>query len=171
MGVSVAYGCSNKESKKKAPGDQREAIFQFLSSFPAISIPTMELTNQVEKKKVRFHMEIDIFLLKEVLDSNPYANHNMWKDLAAMMAAEFQQPFNARNVRERVEYILKVITSKGRILIRKSGSEEQYCSRDLLLEDVKTLRNDFKTMQSNRLRKDETNEAKRLRDEAAHAQV
>ncbi|KAF6215745.1 hypothetical protein GE061_000078 [Apolygus lucorum] len=160
----------DKSEEKSKDENQREAIFQFLSSFPAISIPTMELTNQVEKKKVRFHMKIDIFLLKEVLDSNPYANHNIWKDLAAMMAAEFQQPFNARNLRERVEYLLKVFTSKERSLIRKSGNEEQYCSRDLLLEDVKTLRNDFKTMQSNRLRKDETNEAKRLRDEAAHAQ-
>ncbi|KAH7986406.1 hypothetical protein HPB49_025978 [Dermacentor silvarum] len=48
-------------------------------------------------------------------------------------------PFNARNVRSRTELLLSYYAAKDMVNLRKSGSEEQYSTREALLQELLDL--------------------------------
>ncbi|KAH7967200.1 hypothetical protein HPB49_023498 [Dermacentor silvarum] len=49
------------------------------------------------------------------------------------------RPFNARNVRSRTELLLSYYAAKDMVNLRKSGSEEQYSTREALLQELLDL--------------------------------
>ncbi|CAB0020878.1 unnamed protein product, partial [Nesidiocoris tenuis] len=55
-----------------------------------------------------------------------------------------RKEFLARAVRDRAGLLIKQFAASERVIIRKSGTEEEYSERERLLEEVKVLYTEFK---------------------------
>ncbi|KAH7970661.1 hypothetical protein HPB49_013511 [Dermacentor silvarum] len=91
------------------------------------------------KSRVHFGIALDLELLAYVRSLNPFADPVQWTVIAAKMQDIAGRPFNARNVRSRTELLLSYYAAKDMVNLRKSGSEEQYSTREALLQELLDL--------------------------------
>ncbi|KAH7949297.1 hypothetical protein HPB49_007312 [Dermacentor silvarum] len=91
------------------------------------------------KSRVHFGIALDLELLAYVRSLNPFADPVQWTVIAAKMQDIAGMPFNARNVRSRTELLLSYYAAKDMVNLRKSGSEEQYSTREALLQELLDL--------------------------------
>ncbi|CAB0017458.1 unnamed protein product, partial [Nesidiocoris tenuis] len=95
-------------------------------------------------RSTHFRPKDDIVMLKEVLAENPFGDTARWAAVRAKLVQVSQKEFSARAVRDRAGLLIKQFAASERIILRKSGTEEEYTERDRLLEEVKVLHNEFK---------------------------
>ncbi|BET00690.1 Hypothetical protein NTJ_13506 [Nesidiocoris tenuis] len=95
-------------------------------------------------RSTHFRPRDDIIMLKEVLAENPFGDTARWATVRAKLVDVSRKEFSARAVKDRAALLIKQFTASERIILRKSGTEEEYSERERLLEEVKLLHSEFK---------------------------
>ncbi|KAF5271898.1 hypothetical protein FQR65_LT17532 [Abscondita terminalis] len=96
------------------------------------------------KERLRFTMSDDLYLLREVLAINPYEDSIGWKNVLAAVIKGTSKTFTLRAVKEHLQYILMLWAKEDRDNIRKSGTEEEYNEKEVLLQQVTDLSREFR---------------------------
>ncbi|CAN7941985.1 unnamed protein product [Ixodes hexagonus] len=94
-------------------------------------------------KKLRFTFQEDLWLLREVLGSNPYEDSARWTLITDALNRVSGQTFTSRAVRERTERLLSLFRQQDTASLRKSETEEQYEEKEILLQDIVDLVRSF----------------------------
>ncbi|KAL8607110.1 hypothetical protein ACOMHN_008696 [Nucella lapillus] len=95
--------------------------------------------------RIYFYTRMDIMLVMEVLQRNPYQNGN---GAYAAVAAELRKSDQFRDVQpralqERTERLLKAFRSSQMQSMKRSGSEEEYDERERLLQDLSDMEKEW----------------------------
>ncbi|KAK4887475.1 hypothetical protein RN001_003746 [Aquatica leii] len=86
----------------------------------------------------------DLCLLREVLSINPYEDSIRWKDILAAVIKGTSKKFTLRAIKEHLQYILMLWAKEDRDNLRKSGTEEEYNEKEVLLQQVTDLSREFR---------------------------
>ncbi|KAH7955738.1 hypothetical protein HPB52_003421 [Rhipicephalus sanguineus] len=87
-------------------------------------------------KRFRFTIEVDIYMLREVREQDPYHNPALWLNVAENLSLALGRPISARAIRERCDLLLAQFAQEDRANLRKSGTEEQYGEKETLLQEI-----------------------------------
>ncbi|KAH7967560.1 hypothetical protein HPB52_000123 [Rhipicephalus sanguineus] len=87
-------------------------------------------------KRFRFTIEVDIYMLREVREQDPYHNPALWLNVAENLSVALGRPISARAIRERCDLLLAQFAQEDRANLRKSGTEEQYGEKETLLQEI-----------------------------------
>ncbi|XP_077534567.1 uncharacterized protein LOC144146496 [Haemaphysalis longicornis] len=98
---------------------------------------------RVPATRRRFTLADDIVLLNEVVNIRPFMDLSRWAEVAENVSRTTGKMFTVRGVRERFDLILAHFIKNDRENLRKSGTEEQYSIRDVLLQDVWDLSREY----------------------------
>ncbi|KAF5275786.1 hypothetical protein FQR65_LT16531 [Abscondita terminalis] len=96
------------------------------------------------KERLRFSTFDDLCLLHEVLALNPFEDSSRWKDVLTAIVKGTSKKFSLRAVKEHLQYILMLWAKEDRSNIRKSGTEEEYDEKEVLLQQVTDLSREFR---------------------------
>ncbi|KAF5291976.1 hypothetical protein FQR65_LT20359 [Abscondita terminalis] len=96
------------------------------------------------KERLRFSTFDDLCLLREVLALNPFEDSSRWKDVLTAIVKGTSKKFSLRAVKEHLQYILMLWAKEDRSNIRKSGTEEEYDEKEVLLQQVTDLSREFR---------------------------
>ncbi|XP_040068622.1 uncharacterized protein LOC8033287 [Ixodes scapularis] len=97
-------------------------------------------------KKLRFTVQEDIWLLREIVSVNPYEESARWIAICDTLNRVSGQAFTSRGCRERTERLLALFKQRDMANLRKSGTEEQYSEKKALLKEVAELVSRFQPM-------------------------
>lgn len=95
-------------------------------------------------ERLRFTIEDDLRLLRDVVGINPFLHPVTWKVVHNNICKFSGKCFSVRAVREHVEHLLKLFAKEDKANLRKSGTEEQYREKEILLQEVTDLQREFK---------------------------
>ncbi|KAH7947235.1 hypothetical protein HPB52_008555 [Rhipicephalus sanguineus] len=87
-------------------------------------------------KRFRLTIEVDIYMLREVREQDPYHNPALWLNVAEDLSLALGRPISARAIRERCDLLLAQFAQEDRANLRKSGTEEQYGEEETLLQEI-----------------------------------
>ncbi|KAH7971989.1 hypothetical protein HPB52_004752 [Rhipicephalus sanguineus] len=87
-------------------------------------------------KRFRFTIEVDIYMLREVREQDPYHNHTLWLTVAENLSLALGRTISARAIRERCDLLLAQFAQEDRANLRKSGTEQQYGEKEQLLQEI-----------------------------------
>jgi hypothetical protein len=65
--------------------------------------------------KIRFSINDDLMLLREVLAANPFENANEWNNIKKKLIKETTKKISRRAVREHTEHLLKLFKKSAQI--------------------------------------------------------
>ncbi|KAK8778282.1 hypothetical protein V5799_020377 [Amblyomma americanum] len=91
------------------------------------------------RNRVRFGINLDLELLAYVRSENPFQDAMQWTNIASKMQGIAGRSFTVRAVRDRTELLLGRYAANDRASLNKSGTEEQYQAREVLLQEVLDL--------------------------------
>lgn len=97
-------------------------------------------------KKLRFTVQEDIWLLREIVSVNPYEESARWIAICDTLNRVSGQAFTSRGCRERTERLLTLFKQRDMANLRKSGTDEQYSEKKALLKEVAELVRHFQPM-------------------------
>ncbi|KAG8185386.1 hypothetical protein JTE90_018609 [Oedothorax gibbosus] len=85
----------------------------------------------------------DICLLKGVVAENPFNDAEKWKLVQQSVELATQKSYSVRACRDHLNHLLKKFITEDRANLRKSGTEEEYSTKEQLLQHVKDLKLEF----------------------------
>ncbi|KAF6213784.1 hypothetical protein GE061_011506 [Apolygus lucorum] len=129
----------------------------------------MTEVKEVKKSKMKFYVSDDLQLLKLVLAENPFLHEEKWEHILKCMCDRILKPFTLRNIKDRVHFMMKEFKKSDRVILRKSGTEEEYREKDHLLEEVSQLQQEFGKQGRGKMMKGRANEGKDASDATAAA--
>ncbi|KAH6937488.1 hypothetical protein HPB50_000755 [Hyalomma asiaticum] len=91
------------------------------------------------RPRKRFRIDEDLCLLREVASADPYNNPQAWDDILRNVILAVQRDLTLRAVKERVDLLVGYFRQQDSVNLRKSGTEEQYGEREILLQDISDL--------------------------------
>lgn len=72
-----------------------------------------------KKERLRFSTVDDLYLLRQVVRSNPFNDATQWEDIRNALVSSSEKNFSIRSVKEHVEYLLKVWNKRVRANLKK----------------------------------------------------
>ncbi|KAF6211255.1 hypothetical protein GE061_014372 [Apolygus lucorum] len=118
-------------------------------------------------RKIKFTSEDDLMLLKEVAAENPFEDGSKWRVVAEKMKRIISKAFTARNLRERVNYLLQRYELHFEEWKVASGKDEATLERISLLQEVRDMKQEFHGKRAKKGQQLASQTGKMLRDEAA----
>ncbi|CAN7940555.1 unnamed protein product [Ixodes pacificus] len=93
--------------------------------------------------RLRFTVDEDLCLLREVRAVNPFASPERWTLVYTDLLVALTRVFTIRAIRDRVDLQLGYFRQQDTANLRKSGTEEQYEEKDRLLQEISDLAREF----------------------------
>ncbi|KAL1487864.1 hypothetical protein ABEB36_015514 [Hypothenemus hampei] len=100
-------------------------------------------TKPTKNARLRFTMQNDLDILRQVLVENPFEDPSRWQSINNSINAITGKDFSVRATREHTEYLLKLFAKEDLSKLRKSGTEESYLEKERLLQEITDLKRDF----------------------------
>ncbi|CAN8027146.1 unnamed protein product [Ixodes persulcatus] len=93
--------------------------------------------------RLRFTVDEDLCLLREVRAVNPFASPEGWTLVYSNLLVALTRVFTIRAIRDRVDLLLGYFRQQDTANLRKSGTEQQYAEKDQLLQEISDLAREF----------------------------
>uniref|UniRef100_A0A147BCY4 Uncharacterized protein n=1 Tax=Ixodes ricinus TaxID=34613 RepID=A0A147BCY4_IXORI len=94
--------------------------------------------------RLRFTVDEDLCLLREVRAVNPFASPERWTLVYTNLLVALTRVFTIRAIRDRVDLLLGYFRQQDTANLRnRSGTEEQYEEKDWLLQAISDLAREF----------------------------
>ncbi|KAG0409717.1 hypothetical protein HPB47_013168 [Ixodes persulcatus] len=93
--------------------------------------------------RLRFTVDEDLCLHREVRAVNPFASPEGWTLVYTNLLVALTRVFTIRAIRDRVDLLLGYFRQQDAANLRKSGTEEQYAEKDQLLQEISDLAREF----------------------------
>ncbi|XP_029842251.2 caldesmon [Ixodes scapularis] len=95
-------------------------------------------------QRLRFTVDEDLCLLREVRAANPFASPEGWTLVYSNLLVALTRVFTIRAIRDRVDLLLGYFRQQDTANLRnRSGTEEQYAEKDRLLQEIFDLAREF----------------------------
>ncbi|XP_064627736.1 uncharacterized protein LOC135502850 [Lineus longissimus] len=105
-------------------------------------------TGKAGAKTIRYNPSFDVTLLREIRARNPYEDADRWAVItqnfnsAMLKIKPGAVPVNDRSVKERVDRLINAFKTQQMAALRKSGTAEEYEEREILLQEILTMKSD-----------------------------
>jgi len=94
------------------------------------------------EKRLRFSVEQDVMLLKEVIDINPFEDIDRWKDVHENFVNECNVPFSLRTCKDHCNHLLNLYL-KDSLKVRPKETPEDFAIKQKYLEQIIEIRKQY----------------------------
>ncbi|GIX84005.1 uncharacterized protein CDAR_270301, partial [Caerostris darwini] len=101
----------------------------------------------MSNKRVRYNVQDDLIILREIVAVNPYGDSARWTSIQESVCKTTNKIFSTRSVKDHAERLVKLYNVQDRTNLRKSGCEKQYSEKEQLLQNMKQLMKEQKKKQ------------------------